>query len=135
MRTLAFACAKVADGTNPIDGTRLDTSGLTFLGVVAIADPVRTDVPDAVSDVIRAGIQIKIVTGDTPATAKEIGRQIGLWQSSDNESNIITGPEFEQLSDEELRRRVKSLKIIARARPLDKNVSSRLFRPIMKWWQ
>ena len=59
MRTLAFACAKVADGTNPIDGTRLDTSGLTFLGVVAIADPVRTDVPDAVSDVIRAGIQIK----------------------------------------------------------------------------
>ena len=120
MRTLAFACAKVADGANPIDGTRLDTSGLTFLGVVAIADPVRTDVPDAVSDVIRAGIQIKIVTGDTPATAKEIGRQIGLWQSSDNESNIITGPEFEQLSDEELRRRVKSLKIIARARPLDK---------------
>ena len=120
MRTLAFACAKVVDGANPIDGNRLDTSNLTFLGVVAIADPVRADVPDAVSDVIRAGIQIKIVTGDTPATAKEIGRQIGLWEPSDSESNIITGPEFEQLSDEELRHRVKSLKIIARARPLDK---------------
>ncbi|MDE5922766.1 MAG: cation-translocating P-type ATPase, partial [Muribaculum sp.] len=120
MRTLAFACAKVVDGANPIDGNRLDTSNLTFLGVVAIADPVRADVPDAVSDVIRAGIQIKIVTGDTPATAKEIGRQIGLWEPSDSENNIITGPEFEQLSDEELRHRVKSLKIIARARPLDK---------------
>ena len=67
-----------------------------------------------------AGINVKIVTGDTPGTAKEIGRQIGLWTKKDSDSAIITGAEFEKLSDDELDKKVLGLKIIARARPLDK---------------
>ena len=95
--------------------------GLHFLGVVAISDPVRGDVPDAVREVLDAGVKVKIVTGDTPGTAKEIGRQIGLWNdATDSDRNIITGPEVAALSDEQLRERVGDLKIIARARPLDK---------------
>ncbi|MDE6010533.1 MAG: cation-translocating P-type ATPase, partial [Muribaculaceae bacterium] len=79
------------------------------------------DVPDAVNEVLNAGIGVKIVTGDTPGTAKEIGRQIGLWNDgSDGDRNIITGTEFAELSDEQLRERVGDLKIIARARPMDK---------------
>lgn len=61
---------------------------------------------------IDAGINVKIVTGDTPGTAKEIGRQIGLWKDTDNECNIITGPEFAALSNEQLLDRVLDLKII-----------------------
>lgn len=91
-----------------------------FVGVVAIEDPVRIDVPDAVAECRAAGIEVKIVTGDTPGTAKEIGRQINLWTANDTERNIITGPEFAALSDEELQERVMDLKIIARARPMDK---------------
>ena len=91
-----------------------------FVGVVAIEDPVRIDVPAAVAECMKAGIAVKIVTGDTPGTAKEIGRQINLWTDSDTERNIITGPEFAALSDEELQDRVLDLKIIARARPMDK---------------
>jgi len=91
-----------------------------FVGVVAIEDPVRLDVPAAVAECREAGIAVKIVTGDTPGTAKEIGRQINLWTDSDTERNIITGPEFAALSDEELQERVLDLKIIARARPMDK---------------
>ena len=94
--------------------------GLTFQGIVAISDPVRADVPAAVEECMKAGILIKIVTGDTPGTAKEIGRQIGLWTPQDGDREIITGPEFAALSDEELARRVMDLKIIARARPMDK---------------
>ena len=91
-----------------------------FVGVVAIEDPVREDVPQAVAESMAAGIAVKIVTGDTPGTAKEIGRQIKLWKDTDTERNIITGPEFAALSDEELLERVMDLKIIARARPMDK---------------
>ena len=91
-----------------------------FLGIVAISDPVRADVPDAIRECVDAGIGIKIVTGDTPATAREIGRQIGLWRENDSERNIITGPDFAALSDEELLSRVDDIKIIARARPMDK---------------
>ena len=88
---------------------------------MAISDPVRADVPDAVREVIDAGIKVKIVTGDTPGTAKEIGRQIGLWNdATDGERNIITGTEFAELSDKQLKERVGDLKIIARARPMDK---------------
>lgn len=77
--------------------------------------------PDAVKEVTEAGIKIKIVTGDTPGTAKEIGRQIGLWDDKiDGEGNIITGVEVAGLSDSELKDKVGSLKIIARARPMDK---------------
>ena len=72
---------------------------LIFVEVVAIADPVREDVPQAVKSCMDAGIKIKIVTGDTPGTAKELGRQIGLWTERDGYINHITGPEFSALSD------------------------------------
>ncbi len=122
MRTLGFAYQELREGDPAIaaDG-RVVATGLTFLGIVAISDPVRADVPDAVAEVINAGVKVKIVTGDTPGTAKEIGRQIGLWNDAgDSDHNIITGPEFALLSDRQLRERVGDLKIIARARPLDK---------------
>ena len=90
------------------------------MGVVAISDPVREDVPMAVEDCVKAGIRVKIVTGDTIGTAIEIARQIGLWTDQDTEANIITGPEFAKLTDEELMSRVLDIKIIARARPMDK---------------
>ena len=121
MRTLGFAYKELSGDETPIEGGRLKEKDLVFLGIVAISDPVRGDVPDAVRSVLNAGVKLKIVTGDTPGTAKEIGRQIGLWDdSSDGAGNIITGPEFAELSDAELRDRVEDLKIIARARPLDK---------------
>lgn len=121
MRTLGFAYAEIGDEYGVIQNDKLNARDLVFLGIIAISDSVRGDVPDAVREVIDAGIGVKIVTGDTPGTAKEIGRQIGLWKDSeDGEENIITGPEFEALSEEELKHRVKSLKIIARARPIDK---------------
>lgn len=121
MRTLGFAWQPVKSGQQLIVDGKLVADNLSFLGFVAISDPVRAEVPDAVREVIDAGIQVKIVTGDTPATAKEIGRQIGLWNDDvDSERNIITGVEFEELSDKQLIQRVGDLKIIARARPLDK---------------
>ena len=91
-----------------------------FVGVVAIEDPVREDVPDAVKECMNAGIMVKIVTGDTPGTAKQIGREIGLWADADTDRNIITGTELAELSDEKLQECVLDLKIIARARPMDK---------------
>ena len=91
-----------------------------FVGVVAIEDPVREDVPAAVEECMKAGIMVKIVTGDTPGTAKQIGREIGLWTDADTDSNIITGAELAELSDEKLQECVLDLKIIARARPMDK---------------
>ena len=121
MRTLGFAYQILADGDKTIENGKVVADGLSLLGIVAISDPVRADVPPAVSDVMNAGIEVKIVTGDTPGTAKEIGRQIGLWNdATDNERNIITGLEFAELSDKELKERVGELKIIARARPMDK---------------
>lgn len=120
MRTLGFAYQIVEDNDKVIIDGKLVANSLHFIGVAAIADPVRTDVPAAVRECINAGINVKVVTGDTPGTAKEIGRQIGLWSSSDNDSNIITGPEFAALSEKQLLERVLDLKIIARARPMDK---------------
>ncbi|MDE5811363.1 MAG: calcium-translocating P-type ATPase, PMCA-type [Muribaculaceae bacterium] len=121
MRTLAFAYQEVPEGVDPIVDNKITVDNLTFIGIVAISDPVRADVPDAVKEVINAGIKVKIVTGDTPATAKEIGRQIGLWNdATDSDANIITGVEFAALSDKELGERIQGLKIIARARPMDK---------------
>lgn len=120
MRTLGFAYRLLDEGEEAIADNRVVAQGLEFLGFVAISDPVRADVPAAIRETIDAGIKIKIVTGDTTATAREIGRQIGLWTPEDSDRNIITGPEFEKLSDQELLQRVGDLKIIARARPLDK---------------
>ncbi len=121
MRTLGFAYQVLEEGDATIADHKVVARRLTFLGVVAISDPVRADVPAAVGEVLDAGIGVKIVTGDTPGTAKEIGRQIGLWDDSrDSDRNIITGTEFAELTDGELRKRVGDLKIIARARPMDK---------------
>jgi len=92
----------------------------TFLGVVAISDPVRSDVPAAAKECLDAGISVKIVTGDAPLTAREIAREIGLWHDDDTDDNMMTGQEMAALSDEELQRRASTLKIISRARPLDK---------------
>ena len=96
------------------------TDGMDFDGLVAIIDQVREDVPAAVRECLGAGINVKIVTGDTRATAREIGRQIGLWQPTDGAAQEATGPEIAAMSDDELRERVRGLKIISRARPLDK---------------
>ena len=127
MRTLGFAYQIVEPGQEAIADGNLVADNLTFMGVVAISlslihisDPVRDDVPDAVQECLDAGIAIKIVTGDTPNAAKEIARQIGLWKEGDGDRNIITGPEFAALDDKTLYDRVKDLKVISRARPLDK---------------
>ena len=120
MRTLGFAYQVLEGDDAVISNGKVEASALKFIGVAAIADPVRADVPAAVKECLDAGITVKIVTGDTPGTAKEIGRQIGLWTSADTDRNIITGPEFAALTDEQLLDRVLDLKIIARARPMDK---------------
>ena len=120
MRTLGFAYQVLNDSDMAIADGKVIAKNLTFMGIVAIADPVRKDVPAAVQKCMAAGINVKIVTGDTPGTAKEIGRQIGLWTKKDSDSAIITGAEFEKLSDDELDKKVLELKIIARARPMDK---------------
>lgn len=120
MRTLGFAYQVLENDDTVIENDKLIAGSLHFIGIAAIADPVRADVPNAVKECLDAGISVKIVTGDTPGTAKEIGRQIGLWSSTDTDNNIITGPEFAALTDEQLLDRVEDLKIIARARPIDK---------------
>lgn len=119
MRTLAFAVAELDKPMETIDFEAMPT--LKLQAVAAISDPVREDVPAAVKDCQNAGIAIKIVTGDTPATAREIGRQIGLWiPKTDGPINEITGLEWEALSDEEAYERAAHLKIMSRARPTDK---------------
>ena len=121
MRTLGFAYQRLEDEDIAIEDDKVVAKRLKFMGVAAISDPVRADVPDAVAQVTGAGIRIKIVTGDTTGTAKEIGRQIGLWDDSkDTDANIVTGPEFEAIPDSELPKRAEEIKIIARARPMDK---------------
>ncbi len=120
MRTLGFAYQILSEGDATIENGKLTAERLTFMGAVAISDPVRKEVPSAVRECINAGINVKIVTGDTPATAKEIGRQIGLWTDQDTDANITTGPEFAEHTDEQLDQCVLQLKIIARARPMDK---------------
>ncbi len=117
MRTLAFAY-KVLDKTDTkvLSEDNILVKDLNFLGIVGISDPIRPDVPDAISTCQRAGISIKIVTGDTPATARAIAHQIGLQ----SKEGLITGPAFEALSDEEIIVKLSSIDIIARARPMDK---------------
>lgn len=119
MRTLGFAY-KIINEDNNLPIPELADTGLIFLGFVAISDPVREDVPAAVAECLNAGIQVKIVTGDTTATAREIARQIGIWKPEDTDENIITGTDFEALPDNEAFERVKKLKVMCRARPTDK---------------
>ena len=120
MRTLGLAYAEVKEGKKVIENGKLNVNGLTFVGVFAISDPIRKEVPAAIKECLNAGVQVKIVTGDTSSTAKEIGRQIGLWNEQDTDKNILTGSEFAALSDEELKDRIVDIKILSRARPNDK---------------
>ncbi len=123
MRTLAFAYCE----------GMFREHDLTLQAVAAISDPVRADVPGAVHDCQQAGIEVKVVTGDTSATAIEISRQIGVWPSAESEEQQvkaeasgasdnwhITGPEFAALSDDEAYERVVDLRVMSRARPSDK---------------
>lgn len=121
MRCLAFATAAVPflEGAKPI-GELADESKLQYTGFVAIADPIRLDVPDAMHQCLHAGIQVKIVTGDTSLTAIEIARQAGLWQESDTDANFIIGADFEKLSEEQAKEAVLRIKVMSRARPADK---------------
>lgn len=117
MRVLAFA--------SKYDASSVDEKDLSYTGFVAISDPVRPDVPKAISDCRNAGIDVKIVTGDNELTATEIARQIGLFASSADSGapsgqQTITGADFAKLSDEEALRMVSGLKVMSRARPTDK---------------
>ncbi len=110
MRTLAFAF-------------QVDNGSMTIQGIVAISDPVRADVPSAVAECHQAGIKVKVVTGDTSATAIEIARQIGIWPAHNLLEQAdwhITGTDFAALSDEEAFQRCTSLRVMSRARPTDK---------------
>lgn len=121
MRTLGFAYCEI-DPSDSRSIEEMTSGGLNFLGAVAISDPVRSDVPAAVMKCRDAGIDVKIVTGDTPATATEIGRQIGILGRDDNDISkyVITGSDFAALSDEDAYNIVKDLRIMCRARPGDK---------------
>ena len=112
MRTLAFA---YGDGDLLQQLQSGKAQGLTMQGICAICDPVRDDVPQAVNECRGAGIRVKMVTGDTTATALEIARQIGI-----DEGEAITGPEWAALSDEEAYKRCENIRVMSRARPDDK---------------
>ncbi len=117
MRTLAFGY-KEYTGTVGIEE---ELNNLTLQAIAAIADPVREDVAEAIVDCHGAGITIKMVTGDTMATALEIARLVGLWDgATDTEQNVITGPQWEALCDSDALERAPLIKIMARARPQDK---------------
>ena len=120
MRTLGLAYAELSDSDNIFMDGKLIAKNLKFVGIFAIQDDIREGVKESIADCMKAGIAVKIVTGDTPGTAKEIGRKIGLWTDSDTDKNIITGTELALLTDKQLQERAMDLKIIARARPMDK---------------
>lgn len=122
MRTLGFAYQTIPEGAPTPE---LDTINdhFTWLGFVAISDPLRSEVPNAIHTCLNAGIQVKVVTGDSPETVQEIARQMGLWQEDDTNKNgyvHLTGKQFNQLSDEEAKLAVQDMKILSRACPLDK---------------
>ncbi len=119
MRTLAFAYKEVSTEHEQSDVDDV-VQDLTWLGFVAIADPVRDEVPLAVSACRKAGVQIKMVTGDNVETAREIARQIGLLDGSEGDQAVMTGRAFEALSDDEAAAAVGRLKVLARARPMHK---------------
>ena len=120
MRTLGIAYKFIPEGASNDCAELVGEGGMTFLGIFAISDPIRLDVPAAVGKCQSAGIGVKIVTGDTPGTATEIARQIGLWKAEDTDRNRITGVEFAALTDEEALDRVLDIKVMSRARPMDK---------------
>lgn len=121
MRTIGFAYKVIENESQDVfENGKLRIDDMIFVGVAAISDPVREEVPLAIGQCMDASISVKIVTGDTSITAKEIARQIGLWDDSCTDRNHITGEEFAKLSDRELLEVVRDLKVISRARPMDK---------------
>lgn len=121
MRCLGFAVAEIDYSKKDIAIEELiSTADLQFTGFVAIADPIREDVPAAMQQCMKAGIKVKIVTGDTSLTAIEIARQAGLWLESDDDSNFITGSDFAALDEESAREAAVRIKVMSRARPSDK---------------
>ncbi len=128
MRTLGFAYCEISDYKENSDINDI-AQNMTWLGSVAIADPVRPEVPDAIKSCRKAGIQVKVVTGDNPQTAMEIARQINLWEEGDGREQYMTGWEFEQLDEDKAEEAADRLKVLSRARPLDK---MRLVRLLQK---
>ena len=138
MRTLAFAYKKVEPSIMRTSRTStaevvalLDANGFQLQAIAAIADPIRPDVPAAVQECRHAGIEVKVVTGDTAATALEIGKQIGVFEDEPEnigadgsltslDQQMITGEQWEALSDEEAYERAKDIRVMSRARPTDK---------------
>ena len=138
MRTLAFAYKKVEPSIMRTSRTStaevvalLDANDLQLQAIAAIADPIRPDVPAAVQECRHAGIEVKVVTGDTAATAMEIGKQIGVFEDEPEnigadgsmtslDQQMITGEQWEALSDEEAYERAKDIRVMSRARPTDK---------------
>ena len=138
MRTLAFAYKKVEASIMRTSRTStaevvalLDANDLQLQAIAAIADPIRPDVPAAVQECRHAGIEVKVVTGDTAATALEIGKQIGVFEDEPEnigadgsltslDQQMITGEQWEALSDEEAYERAKDIRVMSRARPTDK---------------
>jgi P-type Ca2+ transporter type 2C len=120
MRTLAFAYKPVLNAQDVTIEELAD--GMIWLGYVAIADPIRPEVPPAVAASRAAGIRIVVVTGDNAETAKEIARQIGLWEKSDDDKEYahLSGAQFAMMDDAELASVIDDLKVVSRARPLDK---------------
>lgn len=128
MRTLGFAYKVLGDDECPIADGRLAVDGLTFMGIVAISDPVREDVPGAIGECLRAGIQVKIVTGDTPATAYEIGRQVGIVDDGTGDGCVVQGAAFAAMDDAEATAAARKMRVMSRARPADKSRLVRLLQ-------
>lgn len=120
MRTLAFACKQLEADVLSNSQIKNHLQNLSLQCVAAISDPVREDVPNAVNQCQQAGIEVKVVTGDTQATAIEIARQIGVWHDDTPKEAALTGPEWNALSDEEAYERAHTIKVMSRARPSDK---------------
>ncbi|MFH2131800.1 MAG: calcium-translocating P-type ATPase, PMCA-type [bacterium] len=119
MRTLAFAYGE-AEGESSETALEDAAVGLYWLGFAAIADPVREDVPAAVQACREAGIMVKMITGDTAETAREISRKIGLVDAQETPDCFLTGPEFGALDDSQAELAAMKMKVLSRARPLDK---------------
>ena len=129
-RTLAFAYKELSDNEDIFTDGKININDLCMMGIVGIEDPVRTDVPSAIEDCLKAGIQVKIVTGDAPGTAKEIGRQLGLWTNNDTDKNILIGADIAEMSDDKLKQYLPNVKIISRARPNDKERVVRILKEL-----
>lgn len=120
MRTLAIAYKELDDNEIAFKDGKINTDQLNFVGVFALQDDIREGVKESIEECMKAGIAVKIVTGDNSGTAKEIGRKLGLWTDDDSDDCMITGNQLAKLSDKQLDERVMDIKIIARARPMDK---------------